>query len=471
MISLVFSSLLFIYIFLPLALIFYYITPKKGRNLTLFIISLIFYGWGEPIYILLMIVEVMVQYIGAILIDKNRKDKEKSKFLFVTILVINISILFFFKYYGFLIENINLIFGMSLKIKNLPLPLGISFYTFKLISYLVDVYKNKSNVQKNIINFGVYIAMFPQLLAGPIEQYSNICDQIENRKETISKFGEGVEKFIIGLGKKVLIANNMAAIWIQIKILPNNEVSVLTAWIGIIAFTLQIYFDFSGYSDMAIGLGRMMGFKFLENFNYPYISKSASEFWRRWHISLGSWFRDYIYIPLGGNKCKTVIQIRNIFIVWFTTGLWHGASWNFIFWGLYFGFFIFLEKVFLFKILKKLPGIISNIYTMMLVTIGWVFFDIETLEGAFVYIGTMFGIGTNGLKDKFSNYIIDTDFIFFIVAIIGVTPLMKKIIAFLKEKTQILGIIIVVLFCSVIVFISTAYLVNESYSPFLYFKF
>lgn len=459
------------YIFLPLALILYYITPKKGRNFILFVISLIFYGWGEPIYILLMIVEVMIQYIGTILIDKNRNDKEKSKFLFVTILVINISILFFFKYYGFLIENINLIFATSLKIKNLPLPLGISFYTFKLISYLVDVYKNKINVQKNIINFGVYIAMFPQLLAGPIEQYSNIYEQIENRKETISKFGEGVEKFIIGLGKKVLIANNMAVIWTQIKTLPNNDVSVLTAWIGIISFTLQIYFDFSGYSDMAIGLGRMMGFEFLENFNYPYISKSATEFWRRWHISLGSWFKDYIYIPLGGNRCKTIIQIRNIFIVWFATGLWHGASWNFIVWGLYFGFFIFLEKIFICKIIEKLPRIIANIYTMILVIISWVFFDIETLKGALTYIGLMFGIGANGLEDDFSNYIIDTNFIFFIIAIIGVTPLVKKIIEFLKEKSQIIGIIIVVLFCSIIIFISTAYLVNESYSSFLYFKF
>lgn len=467
----IFSSLLFIYIFLPLAVILYYVTPKKFKNFIIVIMSLAFYGWGEPVYILLMIGSIIIEYIGTILIDKNRDDKEKSRFIFVTILVINISVLFFFKYYGFLIDNINAIFGTSLKIRTLALPLGISFYTFKLISYLVDVYKGKAKVQKNIVNFGVYIAMFPQLLAGPIEQYSNMSKQLENRKETISKFGDGVEKFIIGLGKKVLIANNMATIWTQIKALPSGELSVLTAWIGIIAFTLQIYFDFSGYSDMAIGLGKMMGFDFSENFNYPYISKSITEFWRRWHISLSSWFRDYIYVPLGGNRCGKAVQIRNIFIVWFITGLWHGASWNFISWGLYFGILIFIEKIFLLKILNKLPGIVGNLYTMLLVIIGWVFFDIETLKGGLSYIGTMIGIGSNGLKDNFSMYIINTNWIFLIIAIIGATPLMKKIITFLKEKCKIPGMIIVVIFCCLVVFISTAYLVNESYSPFLYFKF
>ncbi|WP_297416839.1 MBOAT family protein [Clostridium sp.] len=467
----IFSSLLFLYIFLPLSLIVYYIAPKKMRNFILLIISLVFYGWGEPIYILLMIAAIIIEYLGAILIDKSREDKEKSTFIFVTVLVINLSMLFFFKYYGFLIDNINIIFGTSLRIKSLPLPLGISFYTFKLISYLVDVYRGKVKVQKNIINFGVYIAMFPQLLAGPIEQYSNIYEQIENRKETISKFGDGAEKFVIGLGKKVIIANNLAIVWTQVKSLQSNEMSVLTAWIGIIAFTLQIYFDFSGYSDMAIGLGRMMGFEFLENFDYPYISKSVTEFWRRWHISLGSWFRDYIYVPLGGNRCGTVVQIRNIFIVWFTTGLWHGASWNFIIWGLYFGVFIFIEKVFLHKILKRIPGIIANIYTMLLVVISWVFFDIETLKGALAYIGNMFGIGSNGLKDSLSMYIINTNWVFFVIALVGATPIVKNLITFLKERIQIPTIIIVVLFYSIIILISTAYLVNESYSPFLYFKF
>lgn len=467
----IFSSLLFIYLFLPLTIVIYYLSPKKIRNTIILILSLIFYGWGEPIYIFLMIFSILIEYLGAILIAKNRNNKDKSKFIFITVLVINISMLVFFKYYGFIIDNINSIFKTSLRIKTLPLPLGISFYTFKLISYLVDVYNKKVKVQKNIINFGAYISMFPQLISGPIVQYSAIEKELNNRKETISKFGLGIEQFIIGLGKKVLIANNIGLLWSDIKALPSSELSILTAWIGIIAFTLQIYYDFSGYSDMAIGLCRMLGFTSIENFNYPYISSSITEFWRRWHISLSSWFRDYIYIPLGGNRRGMAIQIRNIFIVWFTTGLWHGASWNFIIWGLYFGVVIFIEKIFLLKILNKLPKIVGNIYTMLLVIISWVFFDMDSLKGALSYIGVMFGRSQNIIYDNLSMYLLNTNLVILVLAIIGATPIVKNIINFLKIRLKIPGIIIVVVFFSLILIISTAYLVNESYSPFLYFKF
>ena len=368
----VFSNLLFMYVFFPFTLIIYYFSPRKMRNFVILLVSLLFYSWGEPIYINLMLASILIGYIGTIFIDKYKEDKEKSRCILVTTIVIILSTLIFFKYYGFLIDNINLIFGLNLKIRTLPLPLGISFYTFKLISYVVDVYTRKVKVQKNFINFATYVSMFPQLLSGPIVQYSTIENQLTNRKESIQKFSDGVEKFISGLGKKVIIANNIGLIWDQVIGNSISEISILTAWIGIISFTFQIYFDFSGYSDMAIGLGKMFGFDFYENFNYPYISKSITDFWRRWHISLGTWFKDYIYIPLGGNRTGKAKQIRNIFIVWLITGLWHGASWNYIIWGLYFGIILFIEKSGFLKILKKLPGLIRNIYTMFLVIIGWV---------------------------------------------------------------------------------------------------
>lgn len=465
----IFSSLLFLYIYLPIVLAIYYISPKKIRNFILLILSLVFYGWGEPIYVSLMVLSIIVGFIGALQINKYRMDKEKSTCIFVTILLINLGTLFFFKYYGFLIEIINSIFNTSLKIKALPLPLGISFYTFQIISYIVDVYRDKTEVQKNIINFGAYVSMFPQLVAGPIVQYSTIEKQLNSRKESFKNFGEGVERFVLGLGKKVIIANNVGMIWNSVKPLAPENMSVLTAWIGIISFTLQIYFDFSGYSDMAIGLGKMFGFDFMENFKYPYISKSITEFWRRWHISLGSWFRDYIYIPLGGNRCGQAVQLRNIFVVWFVTGLWHGASWNFIIWGLYFGVIIFIEKIGLLKVLEKLPSFICNIYTMFFVVISWVFFDTDTLKNSMVYIGNMFRLNGNIGYDNLSLYLINTNMVFLVVAIICSTPLFKKFIESLKGN--VVGKTIVISIYVGIIIISTSFLVGESYNPFLYFRF
>ncbi|WP_430864346.1 MBOAT family O-acyltransferase [Clostridium neonatale] len=439
------------------------------RNFVILLVSLLFYSWGEPIYINLMLASILIGYIGTIFIDKYKEDKEKSRCILVTTIVIILSTLIFFKYYGFLIDNINLIFGLNLKIRTLPLPLGISFYTFKLISYVVDVYTRKVKVQKNFINFATYVSMFPQLLSGPIVQYSTIENQLTNRKESIQKFSDGVEKFISGLGKKVIIANNIGLIWDQVIGNSISEISILTAWIGIISFTFQIYFDFSGYSDMAIGLGKMFGFDFYENFNYPYISKSITDFWRRWHISLGTWFKDYIYIPLGGNRTDKAKQIRNIFTVWLITGLWHGASWNYIIWGLYFGIILFIEKSGFLKILKKLPGLIGNIYTMFLVIIGWVFFEFTNVKDAFTYIRAMFGANTTGWYDSLSLYLLGTNKTFLILAFICSTPIIGVFIKLFKRNR--IGKIITIIFYILIVIIATAYLVGASYNPFLYFKF
>ena len=439
------------------------------RNFVILLVSLLFYSWGEPIYINLMLASILIGYIGTIFIDKYKEDKEKSRCILVTTIVIILSTLIFFKYYGFLIDNINLIFGLNLKIRTLPLPLGISFYTFKLISYVVDVYTRKVKVQKNFINFATYVSMFPQLLSGPIVQYSTIENQLTNRKESIQKFSDGVEKFISGLGKKVIIANNIGLIWDQVIGNSISEISILTAWIGIISFTFQIYFDFSGYSDMAIGLGKMFGFDFYENFNYPYISKSITDFWRRWHISLGTWFKDYIYIPLGGNRTGKAKQIRNIFIVWLITGLWHGASWNYIIWGGYFGIILFIEKSGFLKILKKLPGLIGNIYTMFLVIIGWVFFEFTNVKDAFTYIRAMFGANTTGWYDSLSLYLLGTNKTFLILAFICSTPIIGVFIKLFKRNR--IGKIITIIFYILIVIIATAYLVGASYNPFLYFKF
>lgn len=457
--------------FLPLALIIYYGAPKSWRNLVILILSLVFYAWGEPIYVFLMIASIIIDYFGGRLIQGNKNDEGKRRFIFVTVLVLNLSVLVFFKYYGFIIANINGILGTSLQIRELPLPLGISFYTFQLISYVADVYMGKVRAQKNIITFGAYISMFPQLVAGPIVQYSDVEEQLIHREESIYKFGRGVERFICGIGKKVLLANNLGLIWREIKVLPTTELSIVAAWIGIIAFTLQIYFDFSGYSDMAIGLGKMMGFDFLENFKHPYMSKSISEFWRRWHISLGSWFRDYIYIPLGGNRKGLAVQFRNLMIVWFATGLWHGASWNFIAWGLYFGVLIFLEKLFLGEYLKKVPAAISHGYTIILVIISWVLFEMSTLGGAMSYIKVMFGFGSNPFIDNMAIYTLGTNLVILVVAGVSATPLIRKIINTLKTKYALKGAVSVVVCNLLVLFIATAYLVSESYNPFLYFRF
>ncbi len=345
----VFSSLTFLFIFLPVTLTLYFISPKKFKNVVLLITSLIFYAWGEPIYIFLMIFSSIVDYFHGLLIEKFRNENKKAKFVVLSSVVINLGLLSFFKYSDFLIDNFNHLFNTGFDTLDLPLPIGISFYTFQTMSYTIDVYRKEAPVQRSPLALATYVTLFPQLIAGPIVRYQTVAEQINDRKETIDKFADGVKRFIIGLGKKVLLANNIGMLWSEIQATNINDLTILTAWLGVFAFSFQIYFDFSGYSDMAIGLGKMFGFDFLENFNYPYISQSITEFWRRWHISLGTWFKDYVYVSLGGNKVSKIKMYRNLFIVWFLTGLWHGASWNFIVWGLYFGIIIAIEKAGLLK--------------------------------------------------------------------------------------------------------------------------
>lgn len=418
-----------------------------------------------------MIGTIIFDYIMALKIDKCKRDRKKSKRFFIFTLLVNVGILVFFKYIGFIIGNINTLFNINIPFDELSLPVGISFYTFQVLSYIVDVYLGKVKVQKSLISFGAYVTMFPQLVAGPIVQYESIEEQLNYREESLEKFGQGVERFIQGLGKKVLLANNIGLIWTTISAMDLGNMSVLTSWIGIMAYTFQIYFDFSGYSDMAIGLGKMFGFDFIENFNFPYISTSVTEFWRRWHISLGSWFREYIYIPLGGNRVSLGKQIRNIFAVWFLTGLWHGASWNFIVWGLYYGVILLLEKIVFAKVLERTPKFIKHIYTMLLVVIGWVFFASPDLSYAVEYIKVMFGAGHNVLIDSAGIYYLYTNAIMFVILAVCSTPIIKNTLdeMVIKSRTGYVNTSLIVYM--LILFLATAYLVNETYNPFLYFRF
>ncbi|MFJ5563189.1 MBOAT family O-acyltransferase [Lysinibacillus xylanilyticus] len=467
----VFSSLIFVFVFLPLAILLYYISPKILRNFVLFVVSLIFYAWGEPVYIVIMIFSTLFDYVNGVLIDKYRSHKSITKTIFINSIIINLGILGFFKYYGFVVDNINTIFNLNIHVETLPLPIGISFYTFQTMSYVIDVYLGKVPAQRNIISFGTYVTMFPQLVAGPIVKYSDIDKQLQERKVTLDRFGEGMELFIRGLALKVLLANNIGLLWTSVKTTSMSELTILTAWLGIIAFAFQIYFDFRGYSAMAQGLGKMFGFDFPENFNYPYISKSVTEFWRRWHISLGSWFREYVYIPLGGNRAGLLKQLRNLFIVWFLTGLWHGASWNFVVWGLYFGLFVTLEKLFLLKWLNNRMRVIAHVYTLIIVLIGWVFFEFDNLSVAISYIGIMFGFNQSAFLDNNTLYYLTTNFMLFCILAICSTPFPQKALIYIRENLKLPGAICIPIFYVILVVLSTAYLVNDTYNPFLYFRF
>lgn len=467
----VFSSLIFLFLFLPVTLLVYYGSPRKLRNVILLVASLIFYAWGEPVYILIMVFSTVFDYFNGLLIDKYRHRKGIARAVFIGSMTGSLGILGFFKYAGFLVDNINQLFHLHLQTADLPLPVGISFYTFQTMSYVVDVYLNKVPVQRNIISFGAYVTMFPQLVAGPIVKYGDIAGQLESRRVTLERFGEGAELFMRGLAKKVLLANNIGLLWTSVKAEPFAELSVLSAWLGIIAFTLQIYFDFSGYSDMARGLGKMFGFDFMENFRYPYISGSVTEFWRRWHISLGAWFREYVYIPLGGNRQGMAKQLRNVLVVWFLTGLWHGASWNFIVWGLYFGFFVMIEKLFLLRLLERFPAWIRHVYTLLIVILGWVLFEMEHLASAWRFIGVMFGVYGNGFADRQASYDLSANAVLLAVLAFCATPLPGKVLSYVKNRWKIAGAVAVPLLYVLFMFLSTAYLVNETYNPFLYFRF
>ncbi len=474
----VFSSLLFLFRFLPIVLLLYFIAPGKLKNLVLFLMSLIFYAWGEPVYVVLMLFSTVVDYTHGLLVQhfKDKGKMKRARMVVASSVVINLALLCFFKYSDFLINNLNHLFGLKIANLNLGLPIGISFYTFQTMSYTIDVYRGDARVQKNIISFGAYVALFPQLIAGPIVQYKTVDEQMNHRRVTWEGFAYGVQRFVIGLGKKVLLANNIGLLWDHIKTLSleNGELSVLTAWIGALAFAFQIYFDFSGYSDMAIGLGAMFGFRFNENFNYPYESRSITEFWRRWHISLGTWFKEYVYIPLGGNRCGKAKQIRNILFVWALTGIWHGASWNFMMWGIYFGVLLVVEKLWLLKFLEKLPGWAQNVYTMFLVLISWMIFAFDSMKEGAAYIGRMFGMAVSGIIDEKALYILGSYGMILIILMIGCTELPKKLTGILIGKwgrESIATAVVSNVLLAAILILSVAFIVDASYNPFLYFRF
>lgn len=469
----VFSSILFLFYFLPVVLTIYFISPKKYRNFILFLSSLLFYSWGEPKYIWIMLFSTILDYTCGRLVYryKDNKDVNKARLWLGVSIFTNLGLLGFFKYSDFFISNINNIFGFNISLLNLTLPIGISFYTFQTMSYTIDVYRGDTKVQNNIISFGTYVTLFPQLIAGPIVRYQTVAEEINNRLESYDLFSEGIKRFILGLGKKVLLANNIGLLWKNISSLNTWDIPVLTAWLGILGFSFQIYFDFSGYSDMAIGLGKIFGFNFLENFNYPYMSKSITEFWRRWHISLGTWFREYLYIPLGGNRKGRFKHIRNILIVWILTGIWHGASWNFALWGLFFGVILIIEKLFLLNLLEKLPHYLTRIYTLSLVFMSWVIFAFDSIKDGLNYIKILFGFGNNPIFNHTSLYLLYTNILLFLILIIGSTDIPKRLWKYMSNRFNNKSWIIENIFLLLVLGLSIAYLVDQSYNPFLYFRF
>ncbi len=464
----VFSSLLFMFIYLPVVLAVYYIAPLKWRNPWLFVVNLIFYAWGEPVYVLLMIFSITINYITGFFVAQHKhSDNKKAKTILIINIVLNLAMLGFFKYYDLFASTLSLIPGVNIPTLGLTLPIGISFYTFQTMSYPIDVYRGDATLQKNYISFGTFVALFPQLIAGPIVRYKDIADQLGFRAGSIDQFASGVRRFCVGLAKKVLIANNIGMLWDIYSAQASAEMTVVGAWMGILAFSLQLYFDFSAYSDMAIGLGRMLGFEFLENFDYPYISKSVTEFWRRWHMSLGTWFRDYLYIPLGGNRCSKKRQFFNILVVWACTGFWHGANWTFLCWGLYYALFLMLEKAFLLKKLNKVPAI-GHIYAVLVAVCGWVLFDLPSLSQAGSYYASMFGFAEGGFVNATDLFYLKNYAVIFIVSILAALPLGKNLYNKLPAKVQSITSPLLILACLVF---STAYLVDATYNPFLYFRF
>lgn len=468
-----FSSITFLFIFLPLTLLLYYLVPFRMKNYVMLAASLIFYAWGEPVYIILMILSIILNYFCGQDIYEKRDNARAMKMSLMFGVVMNLLILGFFKYYGLLMDTINAILPIDIPYRVLALPIGISFYTFQAMSYLIDVYRKEVKPQENILYFALYISMFPQLIAGPIVRYIDIEEQLKERSINSTKFGEGVMYFIRGLAKKVVLANTFGSVYEQVAAMQMGSFSTLTAWVGAIAYAFQIYFDFGGYSDMAIGLGKMFGFEFLPNFNYPYIAKSITDFWRRWHISLSTWFREYVYIPLGGNRCTPSRHILNLLIVWMLTGLWHGAQWNFMFWGLYYGVILILEKYLWGSKIEKLPAAVQHIYAFVLVLFGWVFFFSPTLGYAGQYLKVMFGIGAKGIFDKQGFFMIFTNWLLIVIAILASAPrgykLLKKITGCWQSE-EVRAIVTCAVYIAMFL-LCIAFLVTETYNPFLYFRF
>ncbi|MBE6563034.1 MAG: MBOAT family protein [Ruminococcaceae bacterium] len=463
-----FSSIPFLYYFLPAVLILYFAAPKKLKNTVILLSSLFFYGWGEPKYVFLMAFSILAAYVFGIFVEKYR-DRTVGKILCGVSVAVSLSFLLYFKYTDFFIDNFNRVFGTDTALLKIALPVGISFYTFQIISYTVDVYRGEPS-QKNIISLAAYVTMFPQLIAGPIVRYSDIARQLSDRQHSFTKAGEGIRRFILGLGKKIIIANQLGELCDVFR--ASGEKSVLFYWLYAVAFALHVYFDFSGYSDMAIGLGKIFAFDFLENFNYPYISASVSEFWRRWHMSLGSWFRDYVYIPMGGNRVKPSRQLLNILVVWMLTGFWHGAAWNFIIWGLYFAVFLTVEKFWLGKYIKK-SKVISHVYVLLTVLISFVIFNAPDMKTAFSDIGGLFGAGGIPLASPEALYCLADYGVLLIIGIIGATPLVKKLFVRLWDVKGVKTVLAVCepVFLLGLLTVMTAFLVDGSFNPFLYFRF
>jgi alginate O-acetyltransferase complex protein AlgI len=466
----VFSSILFLFYFLPPVLIVYFLVPNKYKNLILFLSSLFFYAWGEPRYIILILFSTVLDYICGkkIHLYKLKNCPHKAKLWLLVSVIMNLSLLGFFKYTGFMIATINGLLNTQLPILNLPLPIGISFYTFQTMSYTIDIYRGQAKVQDDLISFGTYVSLFPQLIAGPIVRYETIAKELKERITTLEKCSYGMSRFIVGLGKKVLIANNIGLIWEAFSKTEGITLPLFSAWLGIIAYGLQIYFDFSAYSDMAIGLGKIFGFNFLENFHYPYMSTSITDFWRRWHISLGTWFKEYVYIPLGGNQKGLFKQLRNIAIVWLLTGIWHGASWNFVMWGVYFCILLLLEKVFLLNLMKPFPVVLKRAYTLVLILVSWVLFAHESIPQALAYLKAMFNPGHLLINDT-TLYLLYTNALLLLIAGIGATNLPKRL--WQKYASWNYFWILENIYLVIVLMLSIAYLVDQSYNPFLYFRF
>ena len=472
----VFSSTIFLFGFLPLSLLIYYIMPLKGRNLALFLLSLVFYGFGEPTYILVMLFSVTVAYLTGFPIGKYRESApKKAKFWLILSVCLNLGMLLFFKYTNFFIENLALIpplSGILEPIEGLTLPIGISFYTFQIMSYSIDLYRGKTDTQRSYISFGAYVALFPQLIAGPIVRYRDVDDQLISREHSVDKFASGVSRFTVGFAKKLLLGDSLAAVYAYLGTVYATEPTTLTAWLLVLTYTLHIYFDFSGYSDMAIGLGRMLGFEFIENFNYPYLASSVTDFWRRWHISLSSWFREYVYIPLGGNRKGLARQFVNMGVVWFLTGFWHGAAWNFILWGVFYFVILALEKAFLLKWFQKSAATraLGHIWALLLVGIGWMLFDHTDLAEAFTVIGGLFGMGTVGFTSSTVGYELLRCLPLLVVSVIAATPYPARLLAKAQDKHPRLAILRPVLI-GLALLVAVAYMVSGTFSPFLYYIF
>lgn len=467
----VFSSLIFLFAYLPLSLLIYYAVPRAWRNLVLFAVSLLFYGWGEPIYIFLMVISITTAYLFGFVIERSReRNPRRAKRAMILSIAVNLSFLLFFKYYNFFATNLSLLPFLSLPELNVELPIGISFYTFQIISYTIDLYRRDCRLQKNYVSFGTYVTLFPQLIAGPIVRYRDVDEQLSERREKLEDFAAGVSRFCTGLAKKILVGDMLAAGHEYFKTLAAHQSTTLGAWMTIILYTLHLYYDFSGYSDMAIGLGRMFGFKFPENFNYPYISKSITEFWRRWHISLSTWFREYVYIPLGGNRRGELIRYRNMAVVWLLTGFWHGANWNFLLWGVYYCVILILEKAFLLKALEKMPAVLRHFYTMLIVTVGFLIFSFIDVGAGWACFTALFGIGVTGISSPVALYQVLRTLPLLLIAAVGATPLPRKLFAKLTarfEKTRVL----IPILCALALILCTAYMVDSTFSPFAYTQF